>query len=178
MRLRLVDLRRERGWTPPADWLEGMQALAAPAGRPDWEAALVLVDDERMAALNRDWRARDEATDVLSFSSLEPAGAGSPDLPGGEGFAARDLWRSALEAVARAEVGEIVLAPGFIAGRCRANGWPLQAELAWLTAHGLLHLLGWEHDDPAQERAMRAREARLLAAVGLEHPLQEGRDAE
>jgi rRNA maturation RNase YbeY len=108
---------------------------------------------------------------VLSFAELAAEGEGAPDIRRGEAFAARDLWRPAWEAAAEAEVGEIVIAPAFVGARCREAGWSFAAELAMLTAHGVLHLLGWEHDDQAQARAMRARERELLARLGIAHPL-------
>lgn len=171
MRIRLTDRRREAAPDLPAAWRRALPRLARPAGAAGWTLDLVLVDDAEMAALNRAWRGRDEATDVLSFSYLLPEGEGPPALAAGVGAAARDLWREPADAVAGGEVGEVFIAPAFVAARCAARGWPLADELALLTAHGLLHVLGWEHGTAAAAAAMREREAALLAGAGFGHPL-------
>ncbi len=171
MRIRLVDLRRERAWSPPVTWLDALERLAGPAGAPDWPVDLVLVDVERITELNRAWRRRDEATDVLSFSYLERRGPGRPDLAAGDRHAARDLWRAPEEAAADAAVGEIVLAPAFIVDGCARGARPVADELALLTVHGVLHVLGWEHGEAAGARAMRAHETELLLGGGFRHPL-------
>ncbi|PIE76706.1 rRNA maturation RNase YbeY [bacterium DOLJORAL78_65_58] len=116
-------------------------------------------------------------TDVLSFSGLEEVGAGPPDLAAGQAGAGTDLWLDPLHAddpVGMGEisgVGEIILAPDFIARRCAAQGWPLEKEIPMLVVHGCLHLLGWDHEEEERGRAMRRLESERLAACGLEHPL-------
>jgi len=137
---------------------------------------VVLLDDAAMAELNRDFRGGDGVTDVLSFSYLEEAGADDePDLAAGEGEAAVPLL---VEAPTPAEaerttVGEVVLAPAFVADRCREQGWDVTHEWPLLVVHGCLHVLGWVHDTAAAREAMQAVEARLLAGQGLPHPLRE-----
>jgi probable rRNA maturation factor len=170
VRLHPVDRRRDPDALFDARRLEALAALCAPAGRAAWSVNLVLVDDGEMADLNRGWRGRAEPTDVLSFSYLEPEGAGAPALARGAGCAARDLWRDAAGDDDE-PVGEVVLAPAFVRERCRRHGWPLETEIALLTVHGVLHILGWEHADAHEAAAMRAREEELLARGGLAHPL-------
>lgn len=177
MRIRLTDRRREATPALPAAWRRAVPRLAGPAGAAGWTLDLVLVDDAEMAALNRAWRGRDEATDVLSFSYLLPEGEGPPALAAGVAAAAHDLWRDPADAVAGGEVGEVFIAPAFVVARCAAHGWPLADELALLTVHGLLHVLGWEHGGAAAA-AMRAREAALLAGAGFGHPLRDGAGAD
>jgi rRNA maturation RNase YbeY len=173
VKARLHDRRRLPA-PPPAAWLKALPRLAGPAGDPAWPVDVVLVDDEEIAALNRRWRGHDEVTDVLSFSYLAAEGAGAPALRAGTRQAATGLWRDAGDAAAQAPVGELVIAPAFVAGQCAAHGWDLAAEWALLTVHGLLHLLGWTHDDPAGTAEMRNREARLLLDAGFRHPLPAG----
>lgn len=170
MKARLHD-RRRRPEPPPVAWRKALARLAEPAGQPAWPVDVVLVDDAEIAALNRRWRGRDEVTDVLSFSYLAAEGAGAPALRAGSRHAATALWRDPGDAAARAPVGELVIAPAYVAGQCAAHGWDLAAEWALLTVHGLLHLLGWTHADPAGTAAMRSREARLLRGAGFGHPL-------
>lgn len=166
--------------TAAAGWSDALLAdqerLAALVGRPGWTVELVLVDDAEMRRLNAAYRGRDAVTDVLSFSELLDAGDGAPDLPAGAGEAARDLWLDPLGGDAAA-AGQIVMAPRFIAERCRERGWDPEDEVAMLTAHGLLHLLGWDHEDDAERRSMQERETALLSACGRGHPMRDGEDA-
>jgi probable rRNA maturation factor len=194
VRLELVDRRRraDDGWRGDGELWPTLVALAAPAGRSDWQAAVVLVDDDEMASLNEAYRGHADPTDVLSFSYLQPEGAGTCDLGAGEGWAACDLWSDeagpaalepatpgatadpaapAAEAATVWQAGEIVLAPAFVAERCARNGWDLAAEWALLVVHGILHVLGWEHDTEPRRQRMRAAESELLARRGIRHPL-------
>ena len=148
-----------------------LQRLAGELGRPDWGVDLVLVDDHTMVQLNRDYRAADGVTDVLSFSYLEESGVGEPGLERGRRGAYCDLWPSSLPG--DGAVGELVLAPAFIAARCRENGWPLAEEIPLLVVHGCLHLLGWDHPDDTLTAAMRDLEQTILAGEGLPHPLRQ-----
>jgi len=141
--------------------------VVAGLGEPDWPANLVLAADGEVAELNHTYRGREGVTDVLSFSYLQNAGEGKPDLGAGQRGACHDLWVDQAGDV----VGEIVLAPGFVTERCVREGWQVEAEFALLVIHGCLHLLGWDHEDPAMGKDMRNRESGLLAGMGLRHPL-------
>lgn len=174
MILTLVDRRRDGSEIPPefrGDRWRQLQRLVAHAGGPAWPVDVVLVDDAEMAGLNERFRAQDRVTDVLSFSYLEETGAGAPDLSAGASIAAVDLWLSG--GPADETVGELVLAPAFVARRCAAREWSLAAEIPLLIVHGCLHLLGWDHADKASGQAMREQEAILLAEEGLPHPLRQ-----
>ena len=70
-------------------------------------------------------------------------------------------------------VGEVVLAPGFVADRCQDMGWVLEQEIPLLVVHGILHLMGWEHVGNDEVEAMQKVEEGILAAAGLPHPLRE-----
>jgi len=156
-------------WSPTSALLADWERLAGPVGRSAWICEVAWVDDLAMAALNGRFRRQPGVTDVLSFSELTANGTGRPALAAGEGWAARDLFLE--ELVSDPQVGSLVLAPLFITERCRDNGWDPAAELRLLVAHGLLHVVGWEHDDPPHRRAMRLRERELLARIGRSHPL-------
>ena len=149
----------------PSDLASAVALLGGEA----WPVNLVLVDDARMEELNREFRDAEGVTDVLSFSYLADTGQGAPDLAAGDRGARRNLWRE--DAEAEDVVGEIILAPAFVTGRCREEGWPVEAEFALLVVHGCLHLLGWEHDDRNERRLMRELEAEVLGSMGLAHPL-------
>ncbi|MFH1844687.1 MAG: rRNA maturation RNase YbeY [bacterium] len=174
MKLRLIDRRSNRSWSLPDQLQQELERLCARTGRPDWLVDLVLVDDDRMTTLNQHYRNQPTVTDVLSFSYLESAGAGPPRLSGGDAFAATDLWWNPVTEESSAVVGEIALATTFVRERCRTSGWDDETEIAMLTIHGILHILGWEHDDPETTDAMRTAESELLAHVGRTHPLTEG----
>lgn len=179
MKLKLVERRRVPR-PAPDPWAAGDRAwpacaaMVAGLGLPDWTVDVVLLDDADMEELNRDFRGGDGVTDVLSFSYLEAEGPGDPDLVPPEGEAATALWVEAIspEEAEAATVGEVVLAPSFVDGRCREQGWDVAHEWPLLVLHGCLHILGWVHDSPAERSAMQAVEARLLADQGLPHPLR------
>ena len=174
MRLQVVELRTTVADEPGADLPRALLAdLVAGLGRGSWELNLVLVDDDAMADLNARHYGGEGVTDVLSFSYLEEAGRGEPQLAAGEGGAAADLWLPVAPAGQPALAGEIVLALDYVEDRCRRRAWDRTTELALLVVHGALHVLGWRHDDAEQTRAMRAREAEQLARHGLHHPLLE-----
>ena len=115
------------------------------------ELSLVLTTDARVRRLNRLWRGKDRATDVLSF----PA-APHPGDPG-----------------ARA-LGDVVLSLDTARRRARQDGRPLGRELGRYLAHGLLHLLGHDHQTPGEARRMARAEARLLGGAGMLDPVAEG----
>ncbi len=119
-------------------------ALAA-EGYESGEATLVITDDAAVAALNRQYRAIDGPTDVLSFSAVEPT-------PG---------FVSSPEAAAY--LGDIVVALPFTRRQAATLGRPLADELRLLAVHGALHLLGYDHAEPDEEAAMWARQDEILA---------------
>jgi probable rRNA maturation factor len=117
--------------------------LLAALGHSDSDLSVAFVDDERMRELNRDWRGKDRPTDVLSFSQLE-----GEDMPG--------------EAVL---LGDVVVSVDTLQRQAREGGWTDEEELVRLLLHGLLHLLGHDHEDEEDAAAMRAEEKRLVAVL-------------
>jgi len=111
-------------------------------GRPDAELSLLLVTDQDMRALNRRWRQIDRATDVLSFPISEPPGHG-PLL------------------------GDVVISVDTAVRRAKREGREVGVELDRYLAHGLLHLLGFDHRRLRDARRMAAKEAELMRAAGL-----------
>ena len=103
------------------------------------EVAIALVSDARMRTLNRSYRRKDYATDVLSF----PAEA--HPVPRAAGGA----------------LGDLVIATGVARRQAREAGHSYQTELRVLALHGLLHLLGYDHDDPKDSGRMKRTEERL-----------------
>lgn len=121
----------------------------------DTEVAIVFVDEEQMADLNHRHMGKEGATDVLSFP-IEEAAPGSPPrrVPGAPPVA----------------LGDVFIAPAVVARNAGIQGVDVADEIALLVVHGLLHLLGWDHDADDDANAMEAREVELLAAIGRVRP--------
>jgi probable rRNA maturation factor len=108
------------------------------------ELSVSLTDDAEIAALNAEWRGREGPTDVLSFSLEE----GEHAEFGG------------------ALLGDVVIALPVAERQARAYGATLDDEVARLLIHGVLHLLGHDHQEPGEARRMRSEERRVWRAVG------------
>jgi probable rRNA maturation factor len=136
-------------------WLE----RSAPA-RARGAVAIALVTDAQMRQLNRTFRGIDAATDVLSFP------AGDRREATGRGRSPRHgLWPVARSLFAVKHLGDLAIAVGVARRQARAEGHSLQAELKILALHGLLHLLGYDHE--RDRGAMRRVEDRLRRRAGL-----------
>lgn len=113
---------------------------------PGAELSMVLLDTNAMADLHMRWMDLPGPTDVMSFPMDELEPGGRPDAP--------DPGPSML--------GDIVLCPQFAAKQAEAAGHSLGHELALLTVHGVLHLLGYDHAEPEEEKEMFALQRQLL----------------
>ena len=111
---------------------------------PDAELAIVLVDEAAMEQLHLQWMGEQGPTDVLSFPMDELR-------PGRDG-----------ETSAEGILGDIVLCPTVAASQAEAAGHSVMAELSLLTIHGLLHLLGYDHAEPEEEKEMFGLQAYIL----------------
>jgi len=107
------------------------------------ELSVALVDDPAIRELNRDWRGKKRATDVLSFSLLEGESTGH---------------RGKL-------LGDIVISVETAARQAAARHRGLDEEVARLVVHGLLHILGHDHEADADSRVMEAEQRRLWRAL-------------
>ena len=126
-----------------ARWIRA--ALAAPA-----QLAVRIVDEDEGRALNRDYRGKDYATNVLSFPAEVPEG-----LPKGVKFPL---------------LGDLVICAPVVAREADEQGKALNAHYAHLTVHGVLHLLGWDHEDDKEADAMEQLEREILAELGIADP--------
>jgi len=111
-------------------------------GRPAAGLSVLLTGDRVVRSLNRRFRGVDRTTDVLSFPAEEPAGRGP-------------------------ELGDVALSLEVARRRARAEGRPLLAELDRYLVHGILHLLGHDHERPGEARAMADLEEELLGFAGM-----------
>ena len=144
-----VNLSTPDGRFPASRGLAGWLAAVAP-GRTRGDVTVAIVSDRRMRVLNRTFRGKDHVTDVLSFGvgSREPS-VGSRSEPG------------------PLPLGDIVIAAGVAARQAKEHGHATGTELKVLALHGLLHLLGFDHDHPDDRGRMARAEARLRAKAGL-----------
>lgn len=110
---------------------------------PKAELSVVLCDDATIHALNRDYRKKNKPTDVLAFALREGEG----------GHLAGDM------------LGDVIISLDTATRQARERGIVTRDEVRMLLAHGLLHLLGWDHRDDAEDARMRAETDRLLAAL-------------
>jgi probable rRNA maturation factor len=126
---------------------------AALAGRiREADLAIRLVDAREGRALNRHYRGRDYATNVLSFPADIAEGVKMP------------------KGVKMPLLGDLVLCAPVVAREAREQKKPLAAHYAHLTVHGALHLLGWNHEDAREADCMEALEREILAGLGVDDP--------
>lgn len=140
----LAALREQPDTLPDA----GLEA-AVRAGEP-LELAIRLVGEPESRTLNHDYRGKDKPTNVLSF----PA-----ELP--------DMVLAELE---ERPLGDLVICAPVVAREAAEQGKPLNAHYAHLTVHGVLHLLGLDHEDEREAEAMEAIERAILAELGHADP--------
>ncbi len=149
-----VDVIRQGGaWSRR---LVGATRLAERAARAAWiaaggtgkaEVAVVLADDATLRALNREYRGKDAPTNVLSFPAEESAPAEAPRL-----------------------LGDVVLALETVLAEAVRDGKAPADHLAHLVVHGVLHLLGHDHEHSAEAKRMESLEVQVLAGLGIADP--------
>jgi|1185.fasta_scaffold140428_2 probable rRNA maturation factor len=127
----------------------GLAAAPQPPSGPS-EISLLLADDAAVRELNRAWRAKDNATNVLSFPApAQPAGPGARHL------------------------GDVALAFETAQREAEAEGKRLAEHASHLIVHGLLHLLGFDHDGEAEAREMEDLEVEALRRLGIANPYRD-----
>lgn len=125
---------------------------------PD-RVTVIITDDEALRKLNREFMGYDEPTDVLSFNTAPGAGAvpeAAQDAPG--------PWPDAAGEESEA-LGDIAISFERAVAQAEAAGHDLAHELSVLTAHGVLHLLGYDHAEPDEQRLMFGKTDEILAVV-------------
>lgn len=119
----------------------------------DSTLSIAFIDEHAMAQLNADHMGRTGPTDVLSF----PIEDAAPDLP-----PVRDVTGPPLD------LGDIFICSDVVEAHADEFGVSFEGELHLMVVHGVLHILGWDHQTEAEAEAMEAREAQHLAAIGLD----------
>ena len=144
-----VQIDSHNGTEPDAAWFESVvrDTLQAENVRAPCEVSVVLTDQETVHAMNRRYRNVDAPTDVISFYTEVPAA-------GADAFVLPD------DGIRR--LGDVVISYPQAVEQAREVGHSTRRELTLLVIHGTLHLLGYDHEDPADALRMRSREAVLL----------------
>ncbi len=141
-----VSYAARQPWVPSARQLAGWAAAALARGRRRWVLSVRVVGQARSRSLNAHYRRKDKPTNVLSFG-----GAGL--VPDGRYF-----------------LGELVICAAVVAHEARAQGKTLQSHWAHMTVHGVLHLLGFDHEADADAAKMAAKEIQILDRLGFSDP--------
>jgi probable rRNA maturation factor len=136
-----------------AGWIQSIaeQALIAQGIGGGVEMGLVIASQQRVQELNKTYRSKDESTDVLAFAAREEASADLPPFvqpPDGV-----------------IHLGEVIIGYPQAVKQAGEHQHSVKREVAILIIHGVLHLLGYEHDKPEPTRQMAAREAAILKIV-------------
>lgn len=127
-------------------------ALAYEAFEHPAEISVTFVDNEAIRELNRDYRGKDAATDVLSFPAFEDGEIDMCELNPETGCAV---------------LGDIVISVERARAQAEEYGHSFERELSFLAVHSVLHLLGYDHERSAEEDAeQRRRQEEILASVG------------
>ncbi len=136
-------LVEDPAWETALPDAEGLAVRAADAATPGSDLAILLTSDDAVGAMNAQFRGKDGPTNVLSF----PASGLPTD-----------------------HLGDIALAYGVCAREADEQGKTLAAHVQHLVVHGVLHLVGYDHEDDDQADVMEAREREILAGLGLADP--------
>jgi probable rRNA maturation factor len=112
-----------------------------------YEVSLVFTDSQTVQQLNRDYRGVDEPTDVLAFYMLPQKGS---------------EFSFAVPPDGVTRLGEVIISYPQAVAQAKEQGHSPERELALLIIHGILHLLGYDHEEPEAEHKMREREGALL----------------
>lgn len=138
------------------DWPDRVEGLVRKAALAVWdgfeqegpaELSVLLTDDASIQVLNRDWRGKDKPTNVLSFPGDPSPAPGAPAM-----------------------LGDIAVAFQTVAREAGEQKKTLDDHLAHMVVHGMLHLLGHDHEDEAEAEEMEALEREFLADLGIADP--------
>ena len=142
---------------PTLDVEESLQSflprLALLEGTPR-EISVLLTDDKFMTGLNRDYRNKDQPTNVLSFSNFGK-GIELPELPEEETLI----------------YGDVVVSFETVKNEAESEGKTLEGHLSHMIIHGVLHLLGYDHEEASEAEKMEAIEIQILGSLGFDNPI-------
>lgn len=159
-----------------ADVKKRAQKMLAYLKLGDVELSIALVDDSSIRTLNHNYRQKDKATDVLAFPMLDPLDGKPPKARApSKASAAKSATPSSEPSVwsldtspfreLQGMLGDVIISVETARKQAQQNERPLLSEITMLLAHGLLHLLGFDHRTDAEERAMKIATAELERAA-------------
>lgn len=162
-----LEIDIEAPWRAETDWAdlaeaatEAVCAVAPELANPRLSASVLFTSDAEVHVLNREWRAKDKPTNVLSFPMIARADLLALDPDG-----------------APEMLGDLALAAETCAREAAEKGVPLHHHAAHLIVHGLLHLAGHDHEQgEAEAMAMEALETKALAQMGIADPYADRTD--
>lgn len=133
------------------------ETIVIPSAKPSrdrhWEISLLLTNDNEIRKLNKRYRKKNTPTNVLSFPACcAPLSVSGVDTP--------------------LILGDIIIALETLVCESAANGIPLEDHFSHLFAHGLLHLLGFNHAQETEALAMERLEGKILADMGIKNPYE------
>ena len=138
---------------PAEEAIRGWAVAALAGRRDDAQLTVRIVDPEEISDLNETYRRKSGPTNVLSFSFEEP-----------------ELLQPPL-------LGDVVICADIVGREAREQGKPAQAHWAHMVVHGVLHLLGYDHEHPEDARLMETEERKVLLGPGYEDPYTVAGDA-
>lgn len=143
-----IEERLDAAWDEPrmTALVQSIVSRELPPG--DYTISLHLVSDDTIRALNAEHRSKDSATDVLSFPLMD----------------AQEFVVPPTEPV---HLGDVVVSYPRALAQANEYGHSVERELAYLVAHGVLHVLGYDHEEDAERAVMRSREEEALAPLGF-----------
>ncbi|MBL6931506.1 MAG: rRNA maturation RNase YbeY [Rhodospirillales bacterium] len=148
------------GWTSALDDIQDQCRnaasaafdIAAPADLENAEVSILLTDDAQLHDLNKKYRGKDKPTNVLSFASMDE----------GKVFSCGPVL-----------LGDVIIAFGVSLGESQSEGKSLGDHLSHLVIHGMLHLLGHDHEIAEEAEKMENLEIQILAGLGINDPYKE-----
>ena len=159
-----IELDNETGISFDFDWEETVKktvlsALDYEDCPYECEVSVLLTDDQGIQEVNREMRGIDRATDVLSFPSAEYERPADFD-----GLEEQDVFNPE---TGEYMLGDILISAEKVKSQAQEYGHSEIRELAFLTAHSMLHLMGYDHEDEEERRIMEERQEAILQRIGI-----------
>ena len=150
-----ISLQVDKGLTPNLEnnWLRAVvrKVIKALGLSVPVEVSLVITDAKKVRQLNKEYRSKDESTDVLAFAMMDSKDEEKSFVTPPDGVL---------------HLGEVVISYPQAVRQARELGHSVEQEMACLIVHGILHLLGYDHELPDEEEKMRAKEREVMAKIG------------
>ena len=150
-------------WRPDAETQDVLKRMLTAWGPSDGILEVVLTDDQTIRELNRRYRQKDRATDVLSFSYLEGHEDSREDLLRAD-RSARDFSSDELEG--EVLVGQVLISAETMRGRDVRLDHTMEEEFRFLVVHGMLHTLGYDHASEEEAEEMERAQETILSSHG------------